>query len=111
MFDSALSGLGDDIDSLFSKQTLGSAIGAAGQAYNDGVANGGVMGAANKFAVLSKHLDYGTTRQDINGNKVSPTRTQPAATANPVDVEAYWMAKLAKFAGIAGATGTKLGSA
>lgn len=46
---------------------------------------------------------------DQNSPQYGNEKNKPTATEDPQDVEDRWMARLAKFAGIAGATGVKLG--
>ena len=45
-----------------------------------------------------------------NSPQFGNDKNRPTPTEDPLNVEAAWTARLAKFAGIAGATGTKIGS-
>lgn len=116
----SLSWLGDTADSVLTKLTVpgpsadGSsqsafmkAVGAAGQSMTSG------NNESKGFQGLSfaRKLDQMSNIQPVNGsdaNKNRPGQSEASKAVNPLDVEAEWTARLAKYAGIAQATGTKV---
>jgi hypothetical protein len=101
------SALGDSVQALFSSgadaqtqfyqaQMRQARLARAGsQEQNQGVRD---MPSTNGNAAAQNTPQYGNDKN------------RPTATTDPSEVEQAWMARLAKFAGIAGSTGVKLGS-
>lgn len=113
MFDQALTNLGDNLNNLFNLdgKTIGTLVGRAGQGYSSGSDT-----SISKIAGIQKvenRLYQGVVSPSNNktdvGKENSPTKTQPAATVDPQEEEAKWMARLAKYAGLSQSTGVKLG--
>ena len=99
------SALGDSVDKLFSpKQDASSQAYAQLQQENQQMR----MERSSTSSQNEGIKDMPGYGQGANANR--PTKTQPSATEDPQEVEARWMARLAKFAGITNATGVKLGS-
>lgn len=103
MFDISSINIPDNIDALF---------GAAGQSFNSGTGDLNISKLRTEQAFESR-LSQGTQPGSINKSNISkendPTATKAAASEDPQAVEDRWTARLAKYAGIAGATGVKLG--
>jgi hypothetical protein len=65
----------------------------------------------NSAFMLQRRLDNGIVPNNQNGSAASqnrPGQSAPAATANPLEVEAQWTSRLREYAGIAAGTGVKL---
>ncbi len=60
-------------------------------------------------ARLSTGVQPGQQNRSDIAKENAPRKGNPAASEDPNEVEARWMARLAKFAGISQATGVKLG--
>jgi hypothetical protein len=96
------SALGESVSDLFNPNSLN-----ANKAYS-AVTQQNRADRTSTFAQNQGVQNPSNNKSSI-ANENQATKTKAAATVDPLEVEAEWQARLAKFAGIAGATGAKLG--
>lgn len=99
-FGGSTDNLDDTVLGLFTKQAFSKAVGEAGKAA--------LNSNNNRKDVSLSQLNAGVQTRSIDSPGKAPGKSVAAAVEDPADVEARWMARLAKFAGIAQTTGTKI---